>query len=612
MCGIIGIISKEQVAPVILEALKRLEYRGYDSTGIATLHNGKIDRRRAEGKLSNLRQLIEKEPLVGALGIGHTRWATHGAPTSNNAHPHATDRVAVVHNGIIENFKALKEELSGKGAQFQTETDTEVIVHLFSTYLDDGMDDVTAAQNTFNRLQGAFAIGLIVNSDNGGDEEKMIVARKGSPLAIGHGEGEIYVGSDAFSLAPLTNRITYLEDNDWAVLTRKEVKIFLSDGTSVKRPQQYVDASAGLVDKGVYKHFMAKEIFEQPTVISHTFSHYIDPETESIKLPDLPFDLKNVPRVTMIGCGTAHYASMVAKGWFETIAKIPAEIDIASEFRYRHAPLDSNDLAIFVSQSGETADTLAALKYCKENNIKTLTVVNVTGSSMQREADAALPTFAGPEIGVASTKAFTCQLATLLCLAGAIGTAKGHLSKKDETALVRQMLTIPRMAGDILKLNDKIQALANAQLAKADNVIYIGRQAMFALALEGALKLKEISYIHAEGFAAGELKHGSIALVDENLPVVVLALEDMLFSKTVSNMQEVMARKGPVILLSSQKGFDEAGKGTQASLIMPDMDATIAPILYAIPLQLLAYHTAVAKGTDVDQPRNLAKSVTVE
>lgn len=608
MCGIIGIIGKQEVAPIILNGLKRLEYRGYDSAGIATINEKQLDRRRAEGKLKNLEQVIAQNPLQGTLGIGHTRWATHGAPTSNNAHPHATDKVAVVHNGIIENFKSLKEELTAKGAKFTTETDTEVIVHLFSTYLDEGMDSVTAAQNTFNRLEGAFAIGLVINGDN----EKIIAARKGSPLAIGYGDGEMYIGSDAFSLAPLTNRVTYLEDGDWVILTRDSVTIYLSNGEQVKRPQQIVAASAALVDKGVHKHFMAKEIFEQPEVISHTFSQYIDAETQSIKMPDLSVDLSEISRVTIIACGTAYYAAMVAKNWFETIAKMPTEIDIASEFRYRNAPLDTNGLAIFVSQSGETADTLAALKYCKDNGIRTLTVVNAPESSMQREADAALPTFAGPEIGVASTKAFTCQLATLLSLAIAIGVKKGNITRDEENNMVRHMISIPRIAGNILKLNDTIRQLAENNLSKAENAIYIGRQSMFALALEGALKLKEISYIHAEGFAAGELKHGSIALIDENFPVVVLAPENDLFGKTVSNMQEVMARKGPVILLTSKNGLAEAGEGTSATLVVPDMPAFIAPILYAIPLQLMAYHTAVAKGTDVDQPRNLAKSVTVE
>ncbi len=608
MCGIIGIIGKQDVAPIILEALKRLEYRGYDSAGIATIHKKQLARRREKGKLANLQQVLFENPLAGTLGIGHTRWATHGAPTSNNAHPHATDKVAVVHNGIIENYKSLKEELIAKGIKFQTETDTEVIVHLFSNYLDDGMDSVAAAQATFNQLEGAFAIGLVIN----GDDERIIAARKGSPLAIGHGEAEMYIGSDAFSLAPLTNRVTYLEEGDWAVLTRSGVNIFLSDGTEVTRTEQLVDASCTLVDKGVHKHFMAKEIFEQPEVISHTFSHYINAETETIELPALPFSLTDISRVMMIACGTAYYAAMVAKNWFETIAKIPAEIDIASEFRYKNALLDKNSLAIFISQSGETADTLAALKYCKEHGIKTLTVVNAPTSSMQREADAVLPTFAGPEIGVASTKAFTCQLATLLCLSTSIGVEQGHLSKSQETDLVRQMITIPRIAGDILKMDTKIQTLAEEHISKAENAIYIGRQSMFALALEGALKLKEISYIHAEGFAAGELKHGSIALIDENFPVIALAPENELFGKTISNMQEVMARKGSVILLTSQSGLNRAGEGTSAALIMPDMDFIIAPILYALPLQLLAYYTAVAKGTDVDQPRNLAKSVTVE
>ncbi|MDD9798006.1 MAG: glutamine--fructose-6-phosphate transaminase (isomerizing) [Alphaproteobacteria bacterium] len=608
MCGIVGILGTRDAAPLILEALKRLEYRGYDSAGIATIHDKTLTRRRASGKLNKLESIINKTPLQGTVGIGHTRWATHGLPNEQNAHPHGTEKIAVVHNGIIENFRALKKMLENKGIKFETETDTEVIVHLYTDYLAQTKDPLEAARATFNCLEGAFAIGLILAND----ENRIIVARKGSPLAIGHGEGEMFIGSDAFSLAPLTNKITYLEDGDWASISRDKVAIYTADGEPVQRTQQSVDASIALIDKGGHKHFMAKEIFEQPEVISHTFTHYVDSINETICLPRLPFALGDISRISFIACGTAYYAAMVAKTWVEKLAQIPADFDIASEFRYRTALADKTSLAVFISQSGETADTLAALKHCKENNIKTLAIVNVPESSMTRMADITLPIFAGPEIGVASTKAFTCQLAVLLSLAVAIGKARGLIDKDKEREIVHNMLTAPRIATEILKLNEQIEEVAIQHLAQAKNAIYIGRQTMYALALEGALKLKEISYIHAEGFASGELKHGSIALIDEYVPVITLAPSDTLFEKTISNMQEVMARKGTALLITDKQGADKGSEGTAAHLCLPDMAPLLTPLFYAIPLQLLAYHTAVAKGTDVDQPRNLAKSVTVE
>ncbi|MGC6475427.1 MAG: glutamine--fructose-6-phosphate transaminase (isomerizing) [Parvibaculales bacterium] len=607
MCGIVGIISEKDVSISILEALKRLEYRGYDSAGIATLNDGKIDRRRAEGKLTNLQSLMSGEPLTGNIGIGHTRWATHGAPTSNNAHPHANENVAVVHNGIIENYKDLKNKLESQGAKFTTDTDTEVIVHLFSSYYEKENDVFGAAQKTFEQLEGAFALGMLIK----GQDDMMIAARKGSPLVIGHGESEMYIGSDAFSLAPLTNRVTYLNDNDWAILTRENLTIYDGEGKQVSRDMKIVDAATSLVDKGTHRHFMAKEIFEQPEVISNTFAHYIDAAHDTIVMPDMSFDFENIKRITVIACGTAYYAGMVSKTWFEKISQIPTDLDIASEFRYREAPIDENSLAIFVSQSGETADTLAALNYCKENNVKTLSIVNVMQSSIERESDVTLQTFAGPEIGVASTKAFTCQLAVLLSLAVFAAQQKNLLTPAQVTEHIQSFMSVPRLAGQMLKTNDTIEEIAINALSKSENAIYIGRQSMYALALEGALKLKEISYIHAEGFAAGELKHGSIALIDENMPIIALATNEEISSKTVSNVQEVLARKGKVILIGTEENAAQLDEVAE-KLILPDIAPAIAPILYAIPLQLLAYHTAVAKGTDVDQPRNLAKSVTVE
>ena len=607
MCGIVGIIGDGDAAPVILEALKRLEYRGYDSAGIATLDSGKLDRRRAEGKLFNLETALKASPLHGGLGIGHTRWATHGAPTENNAHPHATDRVAIVHNGIIENFRELRQMLSERGFSFTTDTDSEIIAHLVTDHLNQGKKPRDAARDALHQLEGAFAVAIIFS----GEDDLMVGARRGSPLAVGYGDGAMYLGSDAFALAPMTNRVAFLEEGDRVELTRSSAVIYDTTDKVVKRPVKLTDVSAALVDKGNHRHFMAKEIFEQPEVIGHTLSEYLDLVHEKLRLPDLPVDLATVPRITIIACGTAFYAGLVAKYWFEKLARVSVEVDIASEFRYREAALPEGGLAIFISQSGETADTLAALQYCKAQGQKTLSVVNVVESSIARASDAILPTFAGPEIGVASTKAFTCQLATLVVLAVRTAIARGHVDAEEERRIVHTLIETPRHVAEALGADHDIQALS-LELAKARDVLYLGRGHNYPIALEGALKLKEISYIHAEGYAAGELKHGPIALIDENVPVIVIAPMDPLYEKTVSNMQEVIARGGRVLLIADRAGIDHAGEGMWETVEIPAVDPLIAPIVDAIPVQLLAYHTAVSKGTDVDQPRNLAKSVTVE
>ncbi len=608
MCGIVGILGREAVADQLVDALKRLEYRGYDSAGVATVENGHLARRRAEGKLKNLETRLGKEPLSGMAGIGHTRWATHGRPTENNAHPHATERLAVVHNGIIENFRELREELEKQGAKFGSETDTEVVAHLVTEEMKKGRSPVEAVKATLPRLRGAFALAFIFAGEN----DLMIGARKGSPLAIGHGHGEMYLGSDAIALAPFTDTISYLEDGDWAVMRRGGVEIFDAEGRAVKRQVIKTSGSAFLVDKGNHRHFMAKEIHEQPEVVAHTLSHYLDMAEERVVLPGkLPFDFKSLERISISACGTAYYAGLVAKYWFERYARIPVEIDIASEFRYREAPLRRGDLAIFVSQSGETADTLASLRYAKEQGQHVLSVVNVQSSSIARDSDVIMPTLAGPEIGVASTKAFTCQLSVLACLAIAAGRARGALSADDERKLVRALIEIPRHMNAALLLEGEIESLSR-DLGKSSDVLYLGRGTSYPLAMEGALKLKEISYIHAEGYAAGELKHGPIALIDEEMPVIVIAPHDKVFEKTVSNMQEVAARGGRIILLTDAKGAREATMPSLTTIILPDMPSSITPLVYAIPVQLLAYYTAVALGTDIDQPRNLAKSVTVE
>ena len=608
MCGIVGILGRGPVADQIVDSLKRLEYRGYDSAGVATLEGDHLERRRAEGKLKNLEARLAKQPLAGHTGIGHTRWATHGKPTENNAHPHATERVAVVHNGIIENFRELREALEKKGAVFKTQTDTEIVLHLVDSYLAKGINPVEAVKASLSQLRGAFALGFIF----AGDDNLMIGARNGPPLAIGYGEGEMYLGSDAIALGPFTDTISYLEDGDWVVLTRKGATIYDKNNAIAHREKIKHSAATSLVDKANYRHFMAKEIHEQPEVVGHTLARYVDMATERVALPiTLPFDFKDIQRISIVACGTASYAGYVAKYWFERLGRVPVEVDVASEFRYREAPLRKGDLAIFISQSGETADTLAALRYAKEQGVHTLSVVNVPTSTIARESETVVPTLAGPEIGVASTKAFTCQLMVLAALAIAAGKARGELSDVDEARLVHGLVEIPRLMAAALTSEPQIEKLAR-EIAKCKDVLYLGRGTSYPLALEGALKLKEISYIHAEGYAAGELKHGPIALIDEHMPVVVIAPYDRVFEKTVSNMQEVAARGGNIILMTDAKGAAEATIESLVTIVLPDMAATFTPMVYAVPVQLLAYHTAVIMGTDVDQPRNLAKSVTVE
>jgi glucosamine--fructose-6-phosphate aminotransferase (isomerizing) len=608
MCGIVGILGRGPVADQIVDSLKRLEYRGYDSAGVATLENGEINRRRAEGKLRNLEARLKQEPLTGHLGIGHTRWATHGKPTEANAHPHAAGDVAVVHNGIIENFRELRDELRAQGAVFTSETDTEVVAHLVNSYLKLGSSPADAVKAAMPQLRGAFALGFIFKNH----PDLLIGARKGSPLAIGYGDGEMYLGSDAIALAPFTDTISYLEDGDWVVLTREVGVVYDAQGAVVNREVMKSGASSFMVDKANYRHFMAKEIHEQPEVVGHTLARYVDMANERVALPvGLPFDFKDIQRISIMACGTASYAGLVAKYWFEKLARVPVEVDVASEFRYREAPLRKGDLAIVISQSGETADTLAALRYAKSQGLHTLAVVNVATSTIARECDLVVPTLAGPEIGVASTKAFTCQLMVLATLAVAAGRARGEVATTDETKLVRALIEIPRLMAAALALEPQIEHLAR-DIAKCSDVLYLGRGTSYPLALEGALKLKEISYIHAEGYAAGELKHGPIALIDEHMPVVVIAPYDQVFEKTVSNMQEVAARGGNIILMTDAQGAAEATVDSMVTIVMPDMGATFAPLVYALPVQLLAYHTAVIMGTDVDQPRNLAKSVTVE
>jgi glutamine---fructose-6-phosphate transaminase (isomerizing) len=608
MCGIIGILGRGPVAEQLVDSLKRLEYRGYDSAGVATLEGDGLERRRAEGKLKNLEARLRADPLTGYTGIGHTRWATHGKPTEGNAHPHATDNVAVVHNGIIENFRELRIQLEKDGAKFASETDTEVVAHLVNSYLLKGASPQEAVKASLPQLKGAFALAFLFR----GHEDLLIGARKGSPLAVGHGDGEMYLGSDAIALAPFTDTISYLEDGDWVVLTREVGVIYDAQGAVVNRDVLKSGASTFLVDKANYRHFMAKEIHEQPEVVGHTLARYVDMAAERVALPQkLPFDFKNIQRISITACGTASYAGYVAKYWLERLARIPVELDVASEFRYREAPLHKGDLAIFISQSGETADTLAALRYARAEGLHTLSVVNVPTSTIARESETVLPTLAGPEIGVASTKAFTCQLMVLAAIAIAAGKARGELSGEDEGRLVHGLVEIPRLMAAALAAEPQIEKLAR-DIAKSKDVLYLGRGTSFPLALEGALKLKEISYIHAEGYAAGELKHGPIALIDENMPVVVIAPFDRVFEKTVSNMQEVAARGGNIILMTDAKGAAEATIESLVTIVLPDMAATFTPMVYAIPVQLLAYHTAVIMGTDVDQPRNLAKSVTVE
>ncbi len=607
MCGIVGIIGQRPVAPLLVDALKRLEYRGYDSAGVATLQNGKLDRRRAEGKLVNLEDRLRQQPLSGTIGIGHTRWATHGAPTENNAHPHFVGKVGVVHNGIIENFAELREELKAQGSVFTTETDTEIVAQLLATHVDAGHSPSEAIRATLARLEGAYALAVIF-ADH---DDLMFAARNGPPLAVGYGDGEMYVGSDAIALAPFTDEITYLEDGDWAAVTSQSVEVFDASGDPVERVKQKSVGSAFMVDKGNHRHFMEKEIHEQPEVISHTLAHYLDFSEGTVRAPDVPFDFAEIDRLAISACGTAYLAGLVAKYWFERHARLPVDIDIASEFRYREMPLPKRSAALFISQSGETADTLASLRYCRGEGVPIMSIVNVRGSTIARESDAVFPTLAGPEIGVASTKALTCQLSVLAALAISAAKARGTIDRQTEKSIVRQLSEAPRFASMALRLDEQIGAVAR-QLSTVRHVLYLGRDTNYPLALEGALKLKEISYIHAEGYAAGELKHGPIALIDETMPVVVIAPHDHIFDKTVSNMQEVAARGGRIVLITDETGASRATVDTMETIVLPDVPEFIAPIIYALPVQLLAYHTAVIMGTDVDQPRNLAKSVTVE
>ncbi len=608
MCGIVGIIGREPVAGLIVDALKRLEYRGYDSAGVATLENGQIQRRRAEGKLRNLAARLASEPLAGTIGIGHTRWATHGKPTEFNAHPHATDKVAVVHNGIIENFKTLRDELKAEGAVFQSETDSEVVAHLVTHELRRVNDPVVAVRNILPRLHGAFALGFLF----AGEPELLIGARKGAPLAVGKGEDSMYLGSDAFALAPFTDQVSYLNEGDWVVLRPGGAEFHDSTNAVVDRPAVTTQVGSGLVDKGEHRHFMAKEIHEQPEVIGRTIAHYIDMATGAVRLPaPLPFDFKDIRKISVSACGTASLAGLTGRYWFERFARLPVEIDVASEFRYRDLPLEKDTLTLFVSQSGETADTLASLRYAKEQGSPTLSVVNVPTSTMARESDVVMPTLAGPEIGVASTKAFTCQLTVLAALAIYAGRQRGVLSPERERELVDRLIAVPGQVAEALRLESQVEELAHS-LTKASDVLYLGRGTSFPLALEGALKLKELSYIHAEGYAAGELKHGPIALIDNEMPVVVLAPRDHWFEKTVSNMQEVAARGGQIIMVGPKGIAAEAAIDAVGAIEMPDMEPEFAAISYSVPVQLLAYYTASIMGKDVDQPRNLAKSVTVE
>ena len=606
MCGIVGILGKTPVATNLVDALRRLEYRGYDSAGVATIESGHLERRRAEGKLRNLEKRLLLEPLAGCTGIGHTRWATHGRPTERNAHPHMTAKVSVVHNGIIENFRELRQSLEAKGHKFETDTDTEAVVHLITEEMQQGTGPVESVKIALQHLQGAFALGIIF----AGHDDLMIAARQGSPLAIGHGSGEMYLGSDAIALAPFTDAITYLEEGDCAVMHRAGAEIFDRAGKRVERPMIKSVASSLLVDKGNHRHFMVKEIHEQPEVISHTLTNYLDMAAGKVNFPDLGIDLAKISRITISACGTAFYAGLVAKYWIERLARVPVEIDIASELRYREAPMPEGGLAVFVSQSGETADTLATLRYCKANGQRIASIVNVRTSTIARESHAVLPILAGPEIGVASTKAFTCQLSVLACLAIALGRARGTISEQAEAEIVKALMELPRHISSIIRNEQQFVTIAH-ELSKARDVLYLGRGLSYPIAMEGALKLKEISYIHAEGYAAGELKHGPIALIDENVPVIVVAPEDDLFDKTVSNMQEVAARGGQIILISDASP-DKVSCKLAAHIKMPKASYFTSPLLYAVPTQMIAYHTAVVMGTDVDQPRNLAKSVTVE
>jgi glucosamine--fructose-6-phosphate aminotransferase (isomerizing) len=608
MCGIVGIVGTKPVADRLVDALRRLEYRGYDSAGVATIHDGVMDRRRAEGKLFNLEKRLDSEPLPGATGIAHTRWATHGVPNETNAHPHFVDDVAVVHNGIIENFSELREDLKAQGVVFSSQTDTEVVAHLLAGYLRQGLAPRDAMLKMLNRVTGAYALVVMFRND----PDTLIAARSGPPLAIGFGNGEMFLGSDAIALAPFTNEIAYLVDGDCAIVTREGATVIDFSGQEVSRPRQVSQATAYIVDKGNHRHFMEKEIYEQPEVISHALSQYIDFTSRKVRENVSAIDFREISGLAISACGTAYLAGLVGKYWFERYARLPVEIDVASEFRYREMPLSPSQAALFISQSGETADTLASLRYCRDNGLKIGAVVNVRESTIARESDAVFPIMAGPEIGVASTKAFTCQLAVLASLALCAGRARGTVTPEDEQALVRHLVEMPRIMAHVLNLiQPQMESLAR-DIAKFKDVLYLGRGTSFPLAMEGALKLKEISYIHAEGYAAGELKHGPIALIDENMPVIVIAPFDRFFDKTVSNMQEVAARGGRIIFITDDAGAKASTLPTMATITLPVVDEIIAPMIFSLPIQLLAYHTAVFMGTDVDQPRNLAKSVTVE
>ncbi|GES45441.1 glutamine--fructose-6-phosphate aminotransferase [isomerizing] [Rhizobium dioscoreae] len=608
MCGIVGIVGTKPVAERLVDALRRLEYRGYDSAGVATIHDGVMDRRRAEGKLFNLEKRLESDPLPGTTGIAHTRWATHGVPNETNAHPHFVEGVAVVHNGIIENFSELREELKAEGQEFASQTDTEVVAHLLAKYVREGLDARSAMLKMLNRVTGAYALAVMFQNDPG----TLMAARSGPPLAVGYGKGEMFLGSDAIALAPFTNEITYLVDGDCAIVSHAGATILDFSGKEVSRPRQISQATAYVVDKGNHRHFMEKEIYEQPEVISHALSHYIDFASHRVRPDVSAIDFGGVSGLAISACGTAYLAGLIGKYWFERYARLPVEIDVASEFRYREMPLSPSQAALFISQSGETADTLASLRYCRDNGLKIGAVVNVRESTIARESDAVFPILAGPEIGVASTKAFTCQLAVLASLAIGAGVARGTVSAKDEQEMVRHLVEMPRIMANVLNIIQPQMESLSREISKFKDVLYLGRGTSFPLAMEGALKLKEISYIHAEGYAAGELKHGPIALIDENMPVIVIAPHDRFFDKTVSNMQEVAARGGRIIFITDELGAAASTLPTMATITLPVVDEIIAPIIFSLPIQLLAYHTAVFMGTDVDQPRNLAKSVTVE
>jgi len=607
MCGIIGILGSDPVADRLVEGLRRMEYRGYDSAGLCTISDGELVRRRASGKLANLVEVLGAEPAAGTVGIAHTRWATHGAPTTSNAHPHMTDELALVHNGIIENYKSLRDELKGENRTYKSETDTEIVAHLISVRIENGLTPQEAVAEVLPKLRGAFSLAITFRRF----PDILIGARLGSPLVVGYGDGEMYLGSDALALAHLTQQISYLEEGDWAVISQEGAEIFDAENNPVERETRHSGASAAAVEKGNFHHFMQKEIFEQPTAVAQTLTSYLRRSDNSVALPQFDFDLSAIKRLTIVACGTSYYAGLVAKYWFEHFAKLPVDVDVASEFRYRDPVLEDGGLALFISQSGETADTLAALRHCKQAGQTIGVVVNVPTSTMAREADLLLPTHAGPEIGVASTKAFTCQLAVLAALAAHMAVVKGRISREEEKEVVQHLLEVPASLNAALDHDEDIAAMAHL-IAPARDVLYLGRGQDFPLAMEGALKLKEISYIHAEGYASGEMKHGPIALIDEKVPVIVIAPSGPLFEKTVSNMEEVRARGGKIVLISDAEGLAEAGEGCMATIEMPKVHPLIAPMVYAIPVQLLAYHVACVKGTNIDQPRNLAKSVTVE